>query len=289
MSEDEKPAESVRPPRDAALEAALAPEAHEKSAADGAERDLFGKPPPKGHKDWSHRKGEPRMLAFLWCVVLLAATLLTFFIAGSGGLISPSSYRAAARGMLLVITLGLTVAWPVIRLSQNRPRGESGPVLVLKDLAVLLVPVQAVIWTQYLIAGWSVSVLGAFTLGMIAWALVAGGLIALAVGPAQRRPSPVPAAWFWALVLGGVILAAPAYLLSRGVIQGELLHEAPGWLRMASPLTMVHELLQDRAGQGVIARVDGEHWRAIGFTAAGAGLAWVVSIGLALAKRPSPA
>jgi len=283
---DEHPTERETPDRDPALEAALAPD---KSEPSEAERDLFGKPPPEGHKDWSHRKGEPRMLAFLWCVVLLAATLLTFFIAGSGGLISPSSYRAAARGMLLVITLGLAVAWPVIRLSQNRPRGEPGPVMVLKDLAVLLVPVQAVIWTQYLIAGWSVSVLGAFTLGMFAWTLVSGGLIALAVGPAQRRPSPVPAAWFWALVLGLVVLAAPTYLLSRGVIQGELLHEAPGWLRMASPLTMVHELLQDRTGQGVLARVDQEHWRAIGYVAIGAGVLWTVAAGVALAKRPSPA
>ncbi|MEM9064240.1 MAG: hypothetical protein AAGB51_01995 [Planctomycetota bacterium] len=250
----------------------MGPPAPTKHAEGGSlppeELDVFGKPPPPGTRDWSHRKGEPRMLAFFWCMILLAATLGTFWIAGRGGLISTESYRAAARGLLLVVTLGLAVIWPVIRLSQLRPIRESGVVVVLKDIAVLLVPVQAIVWTQLFLARWPVSALLAVTAAIGAWSLVAGGLVALAIGPSRDSAEPISKPAAWTLLLGFLVLAAPVASVFVGMQAGVMLQEGPNWLLASSPVTVIHELLRDRTGEGVAVRIEEQHWAALAGTGA---------------------
>ena len=144
------------------------------------ERDLFGKEPPGDLIDWSHRKGEPRVFALLWMIFLLTTTALMFTSLASGYSVSPSVSRPAAQQMLIIVTIGMSVLWPMIRFSQRIAR-PSIVAASLRDMVVLLIPLQAVLWPQRLIVlgGWSGEVVLALVLHTAAWALLIAGVIAI--------------------------------------------------------------------------------------------------------------
>src|SRR5262245_56761146 len=68
---------------------------------------------------WSHRRGEPRTFAAIWLLFLFAATILSVGAVGLFGLVSTDVYRPAARVMLEIVTVGVVILWPMVRLSQE--------------------------------------------------------------------------------------------------------------------------------------------------------------------------
>ncbi|MCH8508462.1 MAG: hypothetical protein LAT64_06790 [Phycisphaerales bacterium] len=260
-SEQPEPADDPSPGAAAAAQSGGVPGGVEK------EKDIFGRV-PKDRPDWSHRRGEPRVFALLWMFFLMGVTGVMFLSVSDAFYVSPSITRPAARGMILTTMAGLVLLWPAVRLSQ---RPSARPVRsVLRDLFVLLIPAQAVVWPHALrvLADWPVPVLLATALAMAAWALVIGGVIAMADAGPRRQGGG------WMLVVLAVVFAGPVVLglggglgagLGGGSWNGPRADEPrAGW--MLSPLTAIVEITRERDMTGTLTPVTGVHWRLIGAT-----------------------
>ena len=107
------------------------------------------------HDRWAHRRGEPRLFAFLWTLFLLGATLLGFGSLGAIGMIDAGTYRAVARVILVSVAVGVVVVWPMTRLSQVTPARRATRAAFI-DFIVIALPLQAVVLPQvFLPFGWS--------------------------------------------------------------------------------------------------------------------------------------
>jgi len=245
------------------------------------ERDLFGNT-PKGRADWSHRRGEPRGLALGWTLYLMAASVIAFGPSAMAAA-DPTAYRPAAVRLVVLVSIGLFVLWPLVRFSQAWP---STPVKAFViDASVLLTPAMLVVWPHVLLAWWPVEVAGALSMLLFGWTAAAGALlVGLAhggEGGALRRRVGGLGLWL------GVVLAAPATALLLG-LGGGLAAEpgaafgGAGW--MVSPISGVFEIARDRAWSGRPAQVDPAHWSAIGGVWVAAAVVWV----WAAARRSLP-
>lgn len=195
---------------------------------------------------------------------------------------SPDVMRPATRILLAVTALGVTLLWPVVRLSQA---ADDHPVAgVVQDLVVVLIPAQAVIWPQSLgwLGRWPLSVVTAAACLIVAWGLLVGGILAVAQVRHRRAEAGYgrwsPTLWalvFIVLVVGGSVPA----MFSRGVGPNEpdrrTVAFQSAW--MWSPVTGLYEVTRDRSWSGTSAAVTAGHWRAIGLTALAAAPAWVLA------------
>lgn len=244
---------------------------------------------PKGEPDpWSHRRGEPRGFAVLWMAFLLLSTLTIFLSFGDPIRVTAEGYREGARMLITVIALGITVLWPMLRLCQVAPVG-GGTVMVVKDLVILLVPLQAVLWPQVIITGWTVQAVAAADLLLVSWALIVGAMLALAMGPGRRirrgesklAEDPARAAagierTFWMISLLAIVGFGPALMLLFRAGGQPLDTEMALLFQMASPLTAPWEILRSRIWTGQHAVVHPAHWRAAWMTALFAVSAWIL-------------
>jgi len=251
-----------------------------------SERDIFGRK-PKGRLDWAHRRGEPRTFALLWTLFLMLATLVMFASLSASPSVTPEVYRPAARTLLLTVVLGATLLWPMTRLSQLPP--EERPVgSVLKDLVVVLLPVQALIWPHALgmLSGWPLGVVAAIALCIGAWACVGGGVLAVAY-VTMKPDAGAGVRAVWMLVFVALVIGPPVWFLLGGgyAVTGAGPTLEPPSGRMLSPLTAVIEITRDRAWTGRPAQVGGGHWRPLVATLALGGLLLVGARGAALARR----
>lgn len=224
----------------------------------GADLDIFGRPAPAG-RDWSHRRGEPRVFAFFWTLYLLLATVSAFWAVGAPGAHDAMALRPAARSVLAAISVGVALLWPMTRLSQVLPSLYTRRMAraVWQDMVVLLVPAQAIIWPQIAMAAWPVGVVAALAASITAWAVLLGALLTIAMvwtGPKRG---------WWMLVfvaiagLGPLVAMGPAGVAAHG-------DSSFDWWWMTSPLTSGFEISRDRAWTGAAAAVAPGHWRAIG-------------------------
>jgi hypothetical protein len=230
--------------------------------------DLFGHPAPPG-RDWSHRRGEPRIFAFFWTLYLLLATIGAFWSVGAPGVPDPMALRPAARAVLAAITVGVTLLWPMTRLSQILPSVRPHRIAraIGQDLIVLLVPAQAIIWPQIAMAGWPVPVVAALACSLTVWALLIGALLALAMMLTGERRG------WWMLAFVAIAGLGPLVALGPGA----LVHSegAFDWWWMTSPITTGFEISRDRPWTGAAAAVASGHWRAIGVVGTLAAFAWL--------------
>ncbi len=217
--------------------------------------DLFGRP-PKGKPDWSHRRGEPRVLALAWTIYLMLTTMGSLVPAMTLGRFEPDVYRPAARLLIALVVVGLCVLWPMVRLTQ-RPARSDGARFVLRDLAVLLLPALALVWPQVILADWPVVVVGALSGAMIGWALMIGSVLLWwhRCGSAHAVTRVLVMTAVLVLVAG-----APVLLWRSGVLAMEPSTEGvtPGW--MWSPVTAAWEMVRDRSWSGRPAWVGPGHW-----------------------------
>lgn len=234
-------------------------------------------PPGVAVDRWAHRRAEPRPLALLWTIFLALSTMICLASLAARGATSYESYRPAARSLLTIVAIGLTVLWPMVRLSQSPARGAVAA-WVWKDLLVLLLPAQAVIWPQafFFLAKWPTDVVGCVSAMLSAWAILTGALLAWA-STLVRRASLEKSrrAWFMLMVLGmvstGPLLSLPFRASGRA---GDSSATFEIW-SMTSPVTAVFELTRDRLWTGQPARIVVEHWWAVGVVALSALFAWI--------------
>lgn len=229
------------------------------------ERDLLGKEPRGDLIDWSHRKGEPRVFALLWMIFLLSTTALMFARLATGFSISPSVSRPASQEMLVIVAIGMSILWPMVRLSQRIPP-PSIVMSSIRDLVVVIVPMQAVIWPQRLIVlgGWSSEVVLALALHTLAWGILIAGAVSIgsifiagSTPQTQQRNR--------ALSMLGVLLIIFAFpIIELLTLKGASIGPANanlGW--MLSPITGIMELTADRSVLGRAAFAYNAHFRMI--------------------------
>lgn len=205
---------------------------------------------------WAHRRAEPRPLAFMWTVYLFTATAMTFAaISGAGGL-TLDVYRPALRILLMTVAVGVAVVWPMVRLSQSAPVGPAAGAS-LKDWFAIVAPLQAIVWPQWLLAGWPVRVIAGLAGTLSAWAVLTAGMLALyfAWESGRERRDATGRSWMMAGFVG-VAGLGPA----GGAVWGLLTSMGPGppgrltWWMLSSPLSAVFEITRDEpSGPAVMA------------------------------------
>ncbi len=195
----------------------------------------------------------PRGLIFLASFWLIGSWIVAI---GLRTPVQPSaaSYEPSVRLMLICVALGITIGWPMLRLSQAPsafPVRQS-----LLDLIVLLALVQVVLWPLRLVTTWSPPRTAALDATLAGWALLCGAILAATLGSHRRGLRSL------AMVDStGVCLLGPlgAWL---GVVTGvDAMH-----LMGVSPLMAVHTL-----GQGGGAPLPAGQW------------GWIVGLGLVAA------
>jgi hypothetical protein len=198
----------------------------------------------------------PRALIFLASIWLIGSWLLAI------GLMPPvhpssSSYEHGMRMMMLCVTTGLMIGWPLLRLSQvSTPAPIRQTVL---DLLVMISMVQVILWPLRLVTTWSISRTGAIDATLVGWLLLAGATVAATIG--SDRAGPRNLAMFACLAM---CLLGPA-LAYVGVLSGWLSYS----LINLSPLMAVRVL-----GDGGGAPVAAEQWRWITLLYVAAAAAW---------------
>ncbi len=229
---------------------------------DGVDRDLFGNP-PRYHADWSHRRGEPRVFTLMWMMYLMGSTVIMFSSMAMAYSISPHITRPAAKTMLIIVVLGYSVLWAMVRFSQQQ-RAWSHVRFTLRDAVVLFFPMQAVIWPQALpvLAHWPVEVVAAISALSLAWIMILAGVIALGSASIERNHGKESVRVLWMLMVMLIVFLAPLIgsLQSSGAAIG-VDRPRVGWL--LSPITGLLEIVRDRRELGTSARVFIEHWRMI--------------------------
>lgn len=222
---------------------------------------------------WAHRRGEPRVFAFLWTLFVLTAVAGSVLWVARYAPLTGTSYGPAARIMLVVVGVGATILWPMTRLSQASPGGDRGALVnALADVMVVLVPVQMVLWPLVVLAGWPWGVVCAVAAFLCAWTVLVGGVLAVALGGAavDRPGHPgLTGRAGWMGVLVAAVWTGPVLMLAMGAGR-------PGWLAMLSPLTAIPAM----TGAGISgpqAPVSAVQWQAIAITAVVGLVFWVIA------------
>lgn len=219
-----------------------------------------------------------------------AMTVGLLLLRGPWALLDKGVYQYAARTMLLCVAIGLCVLWPMARLSQAVSLRERPWVSLLRDLLVLVPPVQAVVWAQAAArSGWAMDAIAAMSLSLLAWPMLAGAALAAFLRPGPTAGDhqtldagtvfvshPGPGGKARALVMAGVVLAALAPLLALRV--------GVGWASMLSPVSAVFDLARPpTVGPGQPTVLDGR-WTALLAQGALAVAAWTLLAALGRAR-----
>lgn len=256
--------------------------------------ESVGLVPPRGQRDpYAHRRGEPRGFTVIWLAYLFLVAAVVYAAIGNPAFASAEGYRLASKVLLTMVGVGVLTVWPLLRLAQAAPIA-GGVSAVSRDVAIVLIPMQALIWPQSLITGWSVASVGVIALLLAAWTLIVGAVVAVATGPARGSArsaaalgaspyavSPVgrAGAMLALVALGG---AAPAAMLLAPPQEAE----TGVLLAMCSPITAPWEVFADRSWIGRRAVTLPEHWKPVLLTFVVGLVAWGV---LLLARRSGSA
>jgi len=218
-------------------------------------------PAPSGQA-WDHRRGEPRLLVLCWAIYLLAASGATIMRLPELGFTDPRYVQASARVLIMLMGVGLTVLWPMVRLSQASPRRPATAALV--DLVALLVPLAAVLWPVTWLGRWDWEVTCGVLAMFGAWGVLLAALVTMGTRGGSGTGRTLWALLHVALLGGGPIVAAT--LAGAG---------EPAWALYASPLSGVYALTSEASGH--VPRMDPhEWWAALGPLAAGC-LFWALT------------
>jgi hypothetical protein len=161
----------------------------------------------------------PRGLIFLASLWLIMSWTISI---GLRAPVHPSSasYTPAVRTMLLCVTTGLLIGWPLLRLSQERSPYPIRQTLL--DVVVLLGLAQVVIWPLRLVTSWSPMRIALLDATLIGWLLLAGAMVASGVAGNRGGPRIVAMMTCLAFCLVGpgvmwvaAVNGAPTEALSR--------------------------------------------------------------------------
>lgn len=206
----------------------------------------------------------PRSLVFLstgWLIVSWGLTV------GFDRPLQPSSsaYEPAVQLMLGSLMAGLLIAWPLMRLSQ--PVSPFPIRQTIIDLFVLLSMVQVVVWPLRLVTRWTVDRTAAIDAVLIGWLLLAGAVLASAIGTRRLGPRLLAVVVLLAFGLGGplVWLVQPPEWIAGPTIGHALAR--------LSPFMFTHHL-----GDGGGAPLTVRDWRWVGLLHAAAIAAWTALV-----------
>jgi hypothetical protein len=199
----------------------------------------------------------PRSLIFLAAIWLIGSWLLAI------GLMPPvhpssSSFEHGLRMMLLCLGTGLMIAWPLLRLSQTPTLAPLRQTIL--DLLVIGSMLQVIIWPLRLVTTWSVARTAAVDATLVGWLLLAGAVVAAAIGSARAGPRNLAMLACLCMCLLGPALA------SLGVIGSRLSLT----LVKLSPIMAIRTL-----GDGRGAPVTSEQWQWISLLFVAAACTWV--------------
>ncbi len=217
---------------------------------------------------------QPQPLVLPRGLILLASIWLIGSWVGAIGLRMPvqpsaASYEPGVRLMLIGLTVGLTIAWPLLRLSQRASLLPARQVVL--DLIVLLALVQVVIWPVRLVTTWPTLRTAALDATLAGWVLLAGAIVASATATNRAGPRHVAMA-------GCVGMCALAPGVAWLAVESGFDAVELTWL---SPLTAIYAL----GGEGG-ALLRGEQWGQIAWLTLAAAASWVTLAGFnALAAR----
>lgn len=164
----------------------------------------------------------PRGLIFFASLWLIASWIIAL---GWQTPVQPSSasYTPGVRLMLLCVTIGLMIGWPLLRLSQTRPWHVIAQTWL--DLLVLLGLLQVVIWPLRLVTTWTTWRTAALDATIGGWLLLAGAVVASAIATDLRGPRVLAMLACLAMCLAGPTLAWLG--LMSGVHASELIGLSP--------------------------------------------------------------
>lgn len=240
---------------------------------------------PITHDRWAHRRAEPRTLAFLWAMYILAAGLLTIGVLlfrGPWALLDKDVYQYAARTMLLCVALGLAVLWPMARLSQSVPLRERASGALFKDMLVLLPPTQAVVWAQAAAqSGWALDLIAAMALSLVAWPMIAGAVMALMLRPSAAQLTgdmyDAGTPFVGARGPGGTVRTlAMLGFVAAALLPLVALRVGPAWASVLSPVSAMIDLARPREVGPGSSSVDGGRWIVLLTQSGIAVLAWLL-------------
>ena len=127
---------------------------------------------------------------------------------------SAATFEPGVRLMLICVGVGLFIAWPLMRLSQQRPAYPARQTLL--DVAVLLSMVQLVIWLPRVLTVWSISRTGALAVLLIGWVRIISSLEAVALSTQRIGPRNLAMLACLAICLAGPFFAWMGGLSSDG-------------------------------------------------------------------------
>jgi hypothetical protein len=142
--------------------------------------------------------------------------------------------------MLVVVAVGATILWPMVRLSQSSP-SESVLGHILVDAIIILTPIQLVLWPLIALAGWPISIVLAIAGVLGSWVALTGGLLAISLcGQSPRGPGdPVLASrTVWMTIILACTCAAPLAIFGLHATHTSV----PPWLAHLSPITAIPQL-----------------------------------------------
>lgn len=153
----------------------------------------------------------PRGLIFLASAWLIASWIVAI---GPRAPIQahPASYAPAVRLLILLVTVGMLVGWPLVRLS-GPPRAWPIRQAIL-DVAVLLCLVQVVVWPLRLLTPWNPWRSAAIDLTIGGWAAAVTALVAFGTIPIERRATLVRTGAMFAIVV--LVIGMPFLRLVDG-------------------------------------------------------------------------
>lgn len=133
----------------------------------------------------------PRVLLLWWSMWLLASWLLAYSTNWS---IAPSNmtYIASAQLMLVLLAIGLTIIWPLYRLSFRHPAMNYWTLLI--DWLAVSGTIQIVLWPIRLSTQWPAIRVTLLDLTICTWALLIGGIITITIFNRLRS------AWLWGMI-----------------------------------------------------------------------------------------
>lgn len=175
---------------------------------------------------------------------------------------SSASYTPGVRLMLISAVIGLVIGWPMLRLSLGTALYPIKQTVL--DLVVLLALVQVVVWPLRLVTPWSPARTAALDATLVAWTVLAGAIVASAVGTQRAGPRNIAIFACLCMCLAGPSLA----------ILGLHMRPLDGFshrLLQIGPLLEVHAL----SGGGRTAP-HAAQWMWIGIVAAAAAASWSV-------------
>lgn len=173
---------------------------------------------------------------------------------------SLASYAPGIRLLMASLTVGLCVAWPLLRLSGPR---ERWPVLrVSMDLVALAAMTHVVMWPLRLATPWPPERLAMMDAIMFSWATLVGAVVAVAIALSDARARTIA----MGVCLAVATLGLPLRLLAAGLG----LEAPPPWLQ--GPVIAVLML-----GSEPGALVQDGGWHGVGAIAVSALAAWLAA------------